>query len=421
MRTLSIAGSLLLAAAAPLAQEGKSWRLGAERDARWREDLRQFADELPKRHKNLFFSLKKEAFEAAVAALEREIPKLRDEEVLVRLMQIVASVGDGHTAVQVGALRPPIRSFPVQFAQVSDGLFVFAAADHREVIGGRVLKIGNLDAKEALARIATALSHDTPAALRFFGPQYASIAEVLFGLGLTRDAGTLNLTVKARDGQEHAVDFEVVEPGARPAMTNYYQLAKVTPPRAIVRRDAYWFEVPEKSKTLYIQYNQCVDAKEKPFADFAKEAVALGEKEGVERVAIDLRRNTGGNSSVIQPLLDGLKASPRLGEKGRLFVLIGAATQSSALMNAIQLRGALGATLVGSPAGQRPNHYGEMRTFELANSGIQVSYSTKLFRMVENDPPALDPDVLIEASSADLLAGRDPALDAVLAGKLPRK
>ncbi len=44
------------------------------RDERWREDVRFYAAELPKRHKNLFFQLSKNDFEREVERLEARIP-----------------------------------------------------------------------------------------------------------------------------------------------------------------------------------------------------------------------------------------------------------------------------------------------------------------------------------------------------------
>src|SRR6185436_8595870 len=67
--------------------------------AEWREDVRYFARELPKRHKNLYHATSREQFERAVAELDTAIPSLQDHQIIVRLHQIAATVGDGHTGV----------------------------------------------------------------------------------------------------------------------------------------------------------------------------------------------------------------------------------------------------------------------------------------------------------------------------------
>jgi C-terminal processing protease CtpA/Prc len=131
-------------------------------------------------------------------------------------------------------------------------------------------------------------------------------------------------------------------------------------------------------------------------------------------VIVDLRGNGGGNSEVIAPLLKGLSNRPALAEHGRIFALIDRRTFSSALMNSIQLRDQAHAVLIGEPTGGRPNHYGEVRTFRLPNSGLTVFHSTKYFTMQAEDTPSLMPHITVKQSSADYLAGRDPVLAAAL-------
>ena len=43
-----------------------------------------------------------------------------------------------------------------------------------------------------------------------------------------------------------------------------------------------------------------------------------------------------------------------------------------------------------------------------------VQYSTQYFETDPSDPPSMMPDVILEVSSADYFAGRDPVLDAAM-------
>ena len=84
------------------------------------------------------------------------------------------------------------------------------------------------------------------------------------------------------------------------------------------------------------------------------------------------------------------------------------------LFRSVQLK-ERGAVLVGEPTGGRPNHYGEVRAFTLPNSGLQVSYSTRYFRMMADaDPPALAPDIATPSTLANQFTGFDAALHAAL-------
>jgi C-terminal processing protease CtpA/Prc len=151
-----------------------------------------------------------------------------------------------------------------------------------------------------------------------------------------------------------------------------------------------------------------------PFAAFSEKLMALADANPVRRFVVDLRHNGGGNSALAEPLIAELKQRPAINRKGVLFAVIGRRTFSSAVLNALQLRSETQATLVGEPTGGRPNHYGEVRSFSLPNSGLPVTYSTKYFAYAKEDTPSLTPDILVEVSSSDYFAGRDPVLEAIL-------
>ena len=77
---------------------------------------------------------------------------------------------------------------------------------------------------------------------------------------------------------------------------------------------------------------------------------------------------------------------------------MGRGTQSAAMVNAIELRKDLNAILVGEPSGTKPNYYSENDELRLPNSRLQVSYSTRYYKLQDQDTPSLMPDRLIEPS-----------------------
>jgi C-terminal processing protease CtpA/Prc len=180
------------------------------------------------------------------------------------------------------------------------------------------------------------------------------------------------------------------------------------------KRGAYWSATIPGTNILYIQYSECVDAPDLPMKDFARKMAEFIDQLKIEKVIVDLRFNGGGNSEVARPLIDVLKNNKQINQKGNLFVLIGRGTFSSAVINAQQLRTETAATLVGEGTGQKPNHYGEMKTLHLKNSGLPVTYSTKYFKFTEKDEPSMMPDVAVTASSEDFFSGRDPGIEAAV-------
>jgi len=68
------------------------------------------------------------------------------------------------------------------------------------------------------------------------------------------------------------------------------------------------------------------------------------------------------------------------------------------------------ATLVGEPTGARPNGWQEKGQFTLPNSHLAVSVSTRYYRFLDEDLPAVMPHEHIPLTWEDFRAGRDPVL-----------
>ena len=186
----------------------------------------------------------------------------------------------------------------------------------------------------------------------------------------------------------------------------------------------YWFEYLEKSKTLYLAYNRCYDEKERSFKEFIKEVFAVADKMPVEKFVIDMRRNGGGNSEIINPLHKYLKKRRELYKKKNLFVLMGNGTFSSGVLNSLRLKQDFGAIWVGEPSGQKLNIYGNIKIFELPNSKLTVTYSISYFPFgkrfakylpnLPEDASFIPVDVPVEISWEDYKTGRDPILQKAL-------
>ena len=183
------------------------------------------------------------------------------------------------------------------------------------------------------------------------------------------------------------------------------------------RRGNYWFEYLTASKTLYINYNACTEMQSLPFQQFAEQVMEQAVKQAPDKVVFDLRNNRGGNSEVWAPLRRAVKNTPALRPKGRTYVVVGPGTFSSGMLNALELKEEIHAIVVGEPTTERPNHYGEVRQFQLPNSHIGVSYATKYFPRLPDDPPSLLPELRAPLTAADFFAGRDPVTEAIEKGK----
>lgn len=150
-------------------------RLFAYTAAQWQADLQSLVSFLERTHPNLFFQVSSQDFNTAVQALNQNIPQMNDAQVTVAMMQLVAMVGDAHTAV-----HSPFTPLPVRFRWFSDGLFVNAAApDYSQALGTKVIQIGNLPVDQAYNAISTVVSHENDYWVRETSETYLPTAEIL--------------------------------------------------------------------------------------------------------------------------------------------------------------------------------------------------------------------------------------------------
>jgi hypothetical protein len=174
--------------------------------------------------------------------------------------------------------------------------------------------------------------------------------------------------------------------------------------------EKFWFTHLPDSQTVYVSFRGYGSLGEN-----ARKLFQFIDDNPTKRLVIDLRQNGGGDffegrRHLIQPL----KKRPELNQKGRLFVIIGRATFSAAMANAIDFRKETNAILVGEPIGERPNSYSENDEMTLPNSRLVVSYSTRYYKFLEEDAPAVQPDKRIDPNWADFQAGRDPVMEWIL-------
>jgi len=174
--------------------------------------------------------------------------------------------------------------------------------------------------------------------------------------------------------------------------------------------ERFWFTYLPDSQTVYVSFRGY-----NSLGENARKLFQFIDGNPTKRLVIDIRQNGGGDFfEGRRHLIMPLKKYPSLNQKGQLFVIIGRATFSAAMVNAIDFRKETNAILVGEPIGERPNSYSENDEMTLPNSRLVVSYSTRYYKFLEEDAPAVMPDKRIDPNWADFQAGRDPVMGWIL-------
>ena len=390
----------LLLIASPLLADAKPQPLPAMTAEKWRADIDFFAREIPKRHKNAFHP-RREKFAAEVESLRAKAGQASDDEMIVGLMRIAGSIGDGHTRVQVPS---DVHQFPIGILRIEgEHRVVRGSGAAAELVGGKLIRVDDTPLDEAIARIRTIMAQAESETLMVASvPQWFSIAEALHGLGIAKSAATARFTVLLDDGSERSADLAVIDANAKP---EWRTASKSIPLYRQRLTEGLWFEWLPDARTVYVNWRRYDDMRAK-----SRELWSFVDSHPVEKIAIDLRQNGGGDFHVGRKyLVDELAKRTKL----RAYVITGARTFSAALKNAIDFRQVARATLVGETIGERPNSYSENDEIVLPNSRLVASYSTKYYKFLEHDG-LVAPDQEILPTWADWVAGRDPVLEWIL-------
>ena len=389
----------------------------------WLEDIEQLAEELPRLHANLFHQRSEHDFRMDVMQLKTDLPSLDDSMIVVRLMQLIASIGDAHTT-----LIPPIQHYlPLAFYLFEEGLFVIAAQpEHGDCLGSRVVAIEGVPIEQVMEQVKATLSHENDAFVAAHLPLYLAAADLLYGLAISEAIDAVEITFKQRTGETKSKLLTTVH--HHDLNNDWLQLEVHDGTDSVSGKThlplyrqghefSFWFMVLEPD-SIYIQYNAC-----RPLPDYRMPAAfddllqpIDSQPDGPLKLVFDLRNNRGGDSTLIEPLITAIakrtRASP---ERLRVYVIIGRDTFSSALLNAYSLKNQTHAVIVGEASGGKPNSYGEVQYLTLRRTRLRVRYSTKYYELVEDDAlPSMIPDWPCTVTFTDYLSGHDPCLSAIL-------
>ena len=419
----ALPASAVLAAPPPVIQAPAAPRALSAAD--WRADLRFLAAEMERRHKNLFHTVSRERFAAAVAELDAAIPRLQRHEIIVGMMRIVALVGDGHT--RLDPLKDQAFGFhalPVKLYLFDDGLYVRAAAPaQKALVGARVEAFGGVPAEEALRRVGEISGTDNAWGKRFYAANYLAMPEILYALKLSprADAAVLTLSKGKRT-------WTVTVPagGMSPDWPPDTDISLSTPEGWVDARSAapqpLWLQAPldyqrmvdlPDRKALYVQLNMVTNVKDRSLTQFGQQVLARARETNPRAVILDLRLDRGGNGDLRLGLVKSLiKAED---EDTRLFVLVGRGTFSASQFLLDDLDRYSDAVLVGEPASSKPNTYGDGYRITLPNSGLRPSVSIYWWQIDQRPRDFTPIDLGAPLTFAAYAAGRDTALEAALA------
>jgi hypothetical protein len=387
----------------------------ATREEQWAQDIDFLVQFLPSNHADAFYVADEEDWFAFAEDIRENIGTLTDDEITFRLMQLVGRVGDGHTGIALTGIGDDLwndYNYPLRLAYFDDGLFVVQAAyEAQSAIGTSLIAVNGFSVDEIVTRLDDSLYYDE-------GNQYGRFTSIealfirparLYLGGIVSDLTQATFTFLSADGEEFDLSLNTYETIPDNDFTSDDRFA-LPVYRTYERedRDVWFMHLPE-SDAVYLQYNDAqVDFFE--FITTATQAMQTAIREDADKFIIDVRNNRGGSD------LPFLLFHYRLQQTSlNVYGIMSRYTFSSGFSVIADLS-LSDATIVGQPAGTRPNFFGNVLDSALPNSGLTLFYPTTIGMKFEEygDAPLFLPDIPVPFTSADFFAGRDPYLEAIL-------
>lgn len=420
--------------------------------ADWNHDLDLLVRDVATVDPGAFVKTPQRVFLASVAKLKADLPRLTEEQRMVRAMQIVGAIGDSHT--QLDPDNPAFAYwYPFRLYQFTDGYYITAAfKTDADLAGAQVLEIAHKPIDAVI---------DATRALRGKDTQFAAMEEtfvvssppLMNGLGFAEPDGSLWIKAKLRNGEiverrlqprkaddpkytDDAATFDWhfrAEMGGPPIGTEAdwisvyngktYADFRTTdfsrPLRLMNRRLPVAKALADKS-AYYIQLSFIGDVQNGDTMDqFFRKALAEVDQMRPKSLIIDVRYNFGGDGSRNIPMIHEFIKREDNPPWKNLYIITGRRTLSAAVMFIAHFQAHVPCSFIGEPAEAPLNHYGDATDVRFIRIGARLSLSTLYHKLDDtaDASPFFPLAVPAPMSLADYASGRDPAVDPILAGE----
>lgn len=370
-------------------------------------------------HPQLDHGVSIDELNSAVSDLSAQVTTLTDDELMVGVLRIVAMVSaegcDAHTGAYVwGNGEYPVDSLPLRLWLFDDGVYVVdALPPYEDLIGQRIDAVNGRATDDVIDMIDPIVPRDNDQTVRLLMPRFLLIPQILAGVGVVDDVGTIDLLIGTSTRNPTTVTVNPIPMAEYNTWAGPYGLHLPADPNVpyLSSIDETLWQKESEDGTLFVQYNR-VD-----FVSTTDLTLAL-EDPATERVILDLRHNFGGELSALDPIDDAITAYA-VAHPGSLYVITGRNTFSAGSMLVARLDAQTDAVIVGEAMGGCTVFWADVEDLALPFSGIDVSVSTFFEVSVDpgDDRVTIGPDIPAPLTPTEWAAGIDPALRAIQAAQ----
>lgn len=347
-------------------------------------------------HKDFYNSSSKAECEKLYDTLVKDIENCDDATYYFKLSSYLALSNDSHTSLYAPNLGLSFKYYGLLLNFIGDNVYVVSGiANLKDYMAKRVIKINDYPIETIIERGGKVVPHDNEEYLKLWLNNQ---------LNNTSFLSFINIANNPDDDVRLTFDDKTTLTLSTMPITQLRsnELISASNSYSPYIYQGYYEARDIAEHTLLISYNTCAEDSNYSIKDFTKDIKKKLSKTKYKKIIVDLRYNMGGDSSLFGPIIELLKK-----KKCEKYCLIGEQTFSSGILNAVALKDKASFTLVGTPTGGSINHFGEIKSFTLPESGWEVYFSTKYFKLSKKYEGSIIPDVKIEKDISAYIEGRD--------------
>ncbi|SHH21590.1 S41 family peptidase [Thermosipho atlanticus] len=355
------------------------------------------------------------------------------------LNEVISSLKDAHSMIWINTTKED-RIINLPMIWLEDGMYIKEDVNNLKK-GDKIISIGGKTENELLIKLQKIIPAENQQWVKVMGKINLVKEPFLNYLRLINN-GYVDIVVQ-RNGQKIKTKLPLTKQPTYPNNNNY---------KMWVSYKIY----PEKSLGIF-RLDKCIynEVYKSTLENFFKEV----SKYNIKNIAIDVRKNTGGDSRVIDEFMKyididkylfytgdirfsrqaskqrgyirkkGYKSYPKrviinkkiqdhdLIYNGKIYVLTSFYTFSSGNWFAVVIKDNKLGTIIGEPTGNQPSSYGDILRFQLPISGFKfyVSHKKWVRPNISNDPEdCLHPDIEVYTTIEDILNKKDPQIERLI-------